>query len=149
MEILKTCLIIFGLSICLVGCKEATDKRKIEVQTSKINVDNTDLIAKDVNAQDFKTLVDNNVGLIIDVRTPEEYLNGHITGAINIDWKNNDEFTSKIKEISKDKTLLIYCRSGRRSGLAKEYLQKQGYQKVYNLESGILGWQKKNLATEK
>ena len=149
MEILKTCLIMFGLSVCLVGCKEATDKRKIEIQTPQININNTSSVAKDVNVQDFKRLIDENKGVILDVRTPKEYQSGHIVGAINIDWKNNDEFTSKIKEISKDKTLLIYCRSGRRSGLAKEYLQKQGYQKVYNLESGILGWQKKNLATEK
>ena len=149
MEILKTCLIMFGLSVCLVGCKEATDKRKIEIQTPQININNTSSVAKDVNVQDFKRLIDENKGVILDVRTPKEYQSGHIVGAINIDWKNNDEFTSKIKEIFKDKTLLIDCRSGRRSGLAKEYLQKQGYQKVYNLESGILGWQKKNLATEK
>lgn len=70
--------------------------------------------------------------LWIDVRTTEEYNAGHVSQAIHIPY---DVISSRIGEVAEDKSDLIYvyCRSGRRSGIAKEALEKQGYTNVVNL----------------
>lgn len=72
--------------------------------------------------------------LIIDVRTVEEWNNGHIEGAILIPY---DQIAEKIGSVAKDKKqkIYVYCRTGRRSTLAKETLEKLGYQEVVNLGS--------------
>ncbi|WP_233006977.1 rhodanese-like domain-containing protein [Rheinheimera faecalis] len=69
--------------------------------------------------------------LWIDVRTVEEYKAGHLEGAINIPY---DEIEQKIEAVSADKNTAIqlYCRSGRRSGIALESLRSLGYSKVTN-----------------
>ena len=69
--------------------------------------------------------------LWIDVRTVEEYNAGHLEGAINIPY---DEIEQKIEAVSADKTadIQLYCRSGRRSGIALETLRSLGYSKVTN-----------------
>ncbi len=149
MKLLKLSLLFLTLSILQVSCKDATDKPKEETPKTQVVAVKTDVFAKDVDANNFKNLVDSKAGLIIDVRTPEEFEGGHIPGAINIDWRNQEEFATKIAEISKDKTVLIYCHSGHRSGNAKKYLQEHGYQKIYNLETGIMGWKKAELPVEK
>lgn len=69
--------------------------------------------------------------LWIDVRTAEEYKAGHLEGAINIPY---DEIEQKIEAVSADKNtdIQLYCRSGRRSGIALESLRSLGYSKVTN-----------------
>ena len=76
---------------------------------------------------------------IIDVRTPEEYKQGHIQGAQNIDVRA-ETFITKIQELSKSDTLLVYCRSGRRSLYASQVLVSFGFKKIYDLEGGYLNW---------
>lgn len=69
--------------------------------------------------------------LVIDVRTPEEFQSGHLDGALNIP---HSEIESRISEISssKDKTVVVYCRSGGRAGIAQAALVKNGFTKVIN-----------------
>ena len=75
---------------------------------------------------------------IVDVRTEEEYAEGHIEGAIVI--PNETIGTEEIEELSdKDATLLIYCRSGRRSAQAAQKLVDLGYTNVYDF-GGIVDW---------
>lgn len=81
---------------------------------------------------------------LLDVRTPEEYVAGHIAGAININVQSDDFSEMALNELSKDSTVLVYCRSGRRSLTAAEILTKLGY-KVVNLEGGIIDWEKNSL----
>ena len=69
--------------------------------------------------------------VVIDVRTPQEYASGHIDGAINIDHTLIGQEIGKAK-VAKDDTVILYCRSGRRSELAMETLQKMGYSKAVN-----------------
>tara|TARA_A100001011_G_scaffold325832_1_gene349057 strand:+ start:27 stop:359 length:333 start_codon:yes stop_codon:yes gene_type:complete len=76
---------------------------------------------------------------IIDVRTPEEYEQGHIQGAKNIDV-GAETFITEIQELSKSDTLLVYCRSGRRSLYASQVLVSFGFKKIYDLEGGFLNW---------
>jgi len=63
---------------------------------------------------------------LVDVRTPEEYLEGHMDDAINIDWYD-PEFISKFSELPKDKTVYIYCKKGGRSAKAAKVLDSIGY----------------------
>ena len=77
---------------------------------------------------------------IIDVRTPEEFEEGHIEGALNINVKS-EEFVSEIENLTKSDTLLVYCRSGRRSLYAAQVMVSFGFQKIYDLEGGFLNWE--------
>ncbi len=76
---------------------------------------------------------------IIDVRTPLEYHQGHIQGAQNIDIRA-DTFVTEIQKLSKSDTLLVYCRSGRRSLYAAQVMVSFGFKKIYDLEGGFLNW---------
>ncbi|MBK5204074.1 MAG: rhodanese-like domain-containing protein [Polaromonas sp.] len=72
--------------------------------------------------------------VVIDVRTPQEYAGGHIAGALNIDHAVIAQEISKAN-VAKDDTVILYCRSGNRSGIAQETLKKMGYLKVQNYGS--------------
>ena len=76
---------------------------------------------------------------IIDVRTPEEYEEGHIEGAQNMNIKS-EAFVIEIEKLSKSDTLLVYCRSGKRSLYAAQVLVSFGFVKIYDLEGGFLNW---------
>lgn len=96
------------------------------------NYENTDV-------EGFAKLIEEVNVLVLDVRTPVEYAEGHIDGAINID-SSQDDFVEKVKStLSKAKKLAIYCRSGRRSSAASEKLAAEGYECV-NLLGGFLAW---------
>ena len=79
--------------------------------------------------------------IVIDVRTAEEYNSGHIDGAVHIPY---EEIGDKIAALSEDKgsDIVVYCRSGRRSGIAKKTLQEMGYTRVVNA-GGIEDYRRK------
>lgn len=86
-----------------------------------------------------KIINDTDNVTVLDVRTPAEYDGGHIEGAVNIDWQASG-FMKKVGEsVDKNKTVAVYCRSGRRSAAAGEALAKAGY-KVVNLIGGYEAW---------
>lgn len=97
-----------------------------------------------VSAHEFDKEIKADSVQLLDVRTPQEYAGGHIDGALNIDVRSDDFRRMVEKELSKDSTILVYCRSGRRSMDAAEILTKLGY-KVVNLKDGIIGWEKDGL----
>jgi rhodanese-related sulfurtransferase len=93
-----------------------------------------------LTSQEFKGLMDSEKEIIIlDVRTPSEAKNGKIKGAKVIDWMSSS-FKSETEKLSKDKTLLVYCRSGNRSGSACNVLGSMGFKNVYNLKGGVMAW---------
>ncbi len=98
---------------------------------------------------EFKKAIDGEIGILVDVRTPEEFAKGHIEGAVNINFKKRT-FPSYISAIAKDKPVLIYCRSGNRSGKATFIMQALGFNEVYDLTSGYKGWnaEKMTIVTE-
>ena len=91
-----------------------------------------------VGVEEFAKIMAQKDVRLIDVRTPKEYAEGHLAGAEMIDVKAAD-FAERIKGING--TVAVYCRSGKRSLMAAEQLAKQGCT-VYNLDGGILAWQK-------
>lgn len=84
-------------------------------------------------------LMEQGVGVVIDVRTPEEFASGHIEGALNISSDTIKEGVDLPYELKKDEPLLIYCRSGRRASMAGQILVKNGYHYVLNF-GGVLTW---------
>lgn len=77
--------------------------------------------------------------VVVDVRTPQEFAEGHVPGAINLPVENVVQWADTLP---KDKPVYLYCRSGNRSRQAAEYLKKKGYTNLYNLEGGILAIQR-------
>ena len=74
---------------------------------------------------------------VVDVRTPEEFASGHVPGAINIPY---DEIARRASEIGPPSTqVVLYCRTGRRSAIAVEALQRAGYDKLYDFRS-VTAW---------
>ena len=79
--------------------------------------------------------------LILDVRTPEEFAEGHLSGAVNMNVLAPD-FTSRLATLDRGKTYLVYCRTGNRSTKAVQAMQRLGFRSVNHMVEGILGWQK-------
>lgn len=111
---MKKLFLVICLSLVLVGCS------KNEVQV-------TDDI-KDKNMVINEIMKDNNY-IIVDVRTKEEYDEGHVKDATNIPY---DEINENNK-LDKDKTIIVYCKSGRRSAIAYETLTNLGFEDVVDL----------------
>jgi rhodanese-related sulfurtransferase len=76
---------------------------------------------------------------VLDVRTPQEYAAGHVPGAVNVPY---DQVASQLTEIPKDKEVVLYCKSGRRAGLAAEVLEANGYTKLVHLQGDMQAWLK-------
>jgi len=77
-------------------------------------------------------------GLVIDVRTPQEYATSHAAGSLNIPLA--DIQAGNFKKLDRQKTVYLYCRSGNRAGLAKNILEKAGFKRVVNI-GGLDDWQ--------
>ena len=91
---------------------------------------------KDISYKELKKFIKNKEIYLIDVRSGQEYEEGHLEGALNIPLYNIEKDIEKnIK--NKDDTIILYCSSGSRSKKAKEILEKLGYSEVYNLKEGI------------
>ena len=100
-----------------------------QIPTVKI-LSQTDLASK---------MQDSNV-IVIDVRTPGEVASGYIEGAHKFININDANFETKINELDKSNTYIMYCRSGARSGRAANFMINNGFTDVYNLSGGILNY---------
>jgi rhodanese-related sulfurtransferase len=117
------------------GCENA--------QTSK----NDGPVLKDVSNVEFQELITNLEGaLLLDVRTPDEWKEGHLEGAAHADyWGDEKAFEDAMNAIPRHRPVLVYCAGGGRSGLTAKELVAAGHQEVYNLENGISGWERDGL----
>lgn len=77
--------------------------------------------------------------VVLDIRTPDEFAEGHIEGAQNVDFLGG-KFAEEIAKLDKSKTYLVHCRSGGRSGKSLETFKKLGFKSVKHLDGGIADW---------
>ena len=92
---------------------------------------------KNINFEQAKEIIDNKKVVLLDVRTDEEYITGHIPNSILIPI---DELEERLDELpDKNETILVYCKSGRRSIIACELLESYGYTNIYNM-GGVVDW---------
>ena len=82
-------------------------------------------------------------GLVLDVRTPEEFAENHIPGAVNVPHKDITAHLAKLGDI--EQPVLVYCRSGRRAAIALEQLSELGFSALYHLDGDMQAWQSNNL----
>jgi phage shock protein E len=99
-----------------------------------------------VDVATVRALQDRADVVLLDVREQAEYDAGHIPGVKLIPL---GQVPSRMAEIPKDKTVIVTCRSGNRSGQAADFLRRQGYTNVHNMEGGITAWQQAGLPVEK
>ncbi|TVR81746.1 MAG: rhodanese-like domain-containing protein [Saprospirales bacterium] len=93
----------------------------------------------DIDSSEFTAKMNSRESVIIDVRTPAEFNSGHIPNAVNIDL-TSPNFQNEMGRLDKSKSYLLYCRSGARSSVAAKLLARKGYENVYNLNRGLMGW---------
>lgn len=90
----------------------------------------------------------NDGAALLDVREDSEYKQGHLANALHIPMSQLGKRQSELDKL-RDKTLVVYCRTGSRSDSAAATLRKQGFTNVYNLAGGIVAWQNANLPVTK
>ncbi len=138
-----THLFLFLSVFALCSCEEAPTSDSAEPSEGK----STEPVV-DVTPAEAAELVKANAVTVLDVRTPEEYAEGHIAEAINIDFKD-PAFGENIAGLEKDEAYLVHCRSGGRSAESLKQLETLGLKKIYHLTSGMNGWQEAGLPVEK
>ncbi|MBB6275207.1 rhodanese-like domain-containing protein [Porphyromonas circumdentaria] len=104
---------------------------------------------KNLTPQEYdKAVKKDPKAVILDVRQPEEYKTGHIKGAILLNALDEQSFEKGLKQMDKTKTYYLYCRSGKRSNMAAQKMQKAGF-KVMELKGGLKSWIKAEMPLEK
>lgn len=94
--------------------------------------------ARDISSRDARGLLEKNGNaLLLDVRTPQEYRQGRIAGAVLIPI---GEFERRIGEVPGNRAIIVYCAVGSRSKPVAQFLAQRGYREVYNMADGIVGW---------
>ena len=137
-------IVIIAVLIC-IGCfiykTSKTNKTTTSNSTATTNAAKTNEI-RHVSMDDIVKIMDENKDyVIVDVRTPDEYKEGHIPNAINIPNETiNETVYNKLKD--KNQLILIYCRSGSRSRQAAYKMQKLGYTNLVDF-GGIINWKGK------
>jgi len=96
----------------------------------------------DVKVTEFEKLAKAGKGLILDVRTPKEYAEGHVNGSLNMNYFDKN-FKNQVDKLDKAKPIYVYCHSGGRSSKAMNIMKSQGFTTIYNLTGGYAAW--KNL----
>ncbi|MFT4550497.1 MAG: rhodanese-related sulfurtransferase [Verrucomicrobiales bacterium] len=86
--------------------------------------------------------------VVLDVRTPGEFAAGHLKGAVNLDF-NSAAFKEELAALDPEKTYLMHCQSGGRSGKAKAAFTELGFKYLYHLDGGYAAWEDAGLPTEK
>lgn len=140
----KITFIILSLNLMFVGCAEAqeTTNKQGEVKQTE------QAVAKDVSAEEFKTLIDQE-GTILDVRTPGEFSGGHLPSAVNVSFYDANFDKLIAEKVDKTKPVYVYCAAGGRSAGAMKKMKKMGYNVIYNMVGGYSGWSSKGYPTEK
>ena len=116
----KTLDAVLSAAFLLTGCSSSTSVTNLDAAGFAEKITKADVIT-------------------LDVRTPGEFMEGHIAGAINIDVEGS-YFYSEIANLDKSKSYAVYCRSGRRSLIAVDKLSAAGFEKLSNLNTGINDW---------
>lgn len=139
----KIILVLLVTSLVQLSCD--TDKKSANKANNSINQIQQGVVYL-LSPNEFK---EKSEGFkIVDIRTPYEFKQGYIKGAININYYNRN-FLDNFINFDKDQPIFLYCRSGNRTSSAAKKLTKLGFQKVYDLKGGIINWSKNKNQIEK
>jgi len=136
-SILLSILLISGIAF-VGGC---TDTSTVVPEVSTLQTEN-------ISAQEALSLIQDNQSnpdfIILDVRTPEEFSDGHIEGAVNTDFYEGT-FREELDTLDKDKTYLVHCRSGSRSQSTIDIMEELGFTNIYHMTGGFIEWEAEGL----
>ncbi len=144
--LLLSLALLFSFTACEGDGKKAndnTENKEVESQENQddksSDEDNEAVSVIEVDSDTAKTLIKDNNAILVDVRTEEEFDEKHIDGAILMPYDEIENLiSSKIED--KESYIIVYCRSGRRSGIAAETLVDMGYKHIYDL-GAMSSWQ--------
>ena len=146
----KNLMISLFLGALIIGVLLASACIQTETNTTKSETQIQ--IIENITPEEAYILIqenkDNSNFVILDVRTPEEFLGEYIENAVNLDYYS-DTFRNDLDKLDKNKTYLIYCRSGRRSENALNIMKELDFREVYNMLGGIIKWKSEGLPTTK
>lgn len=117
---MKKVIAILASALLLAGCSTSSN-------------------ATDLSVSEFSSKVAEAGVITLDVRTPGEFSEGHIEGALLVDFQSGN-FENEIASLDKNQTYAVYCRSGNRSGQAVKVMSEAGFTKLYNLDGGVIDW---------
>jgi len=141
-------VLFFIVSVALSGC--VGDKKSVNntLTDTKVSEKNTYM---NINVTQGKEMIDRGEVFILDVRRPDEYASGHIKNSTLLAVQDipTNELDIKLKELPKDRSILVYCRSGSRSVTASTILVGNGFSHVYNMQGGITEWMNAGYETVK
>jgi len=125
------------LTVALDGCLNGTLLAGVDHNSGQLP--SYGLVTPREAATVIQTLRGNPDFVLLDIRTLAEVEAGHISGAVNLDFYS-PTFEQGLEALDRDKTYLIYCRSGNRTGQARSMMLGLGFSKVYDLDGGINAW---------
>lgn len=143
--------VLFGLiafisfSACGTMSNDSADKVN---QNAESPAPPQDQIAVNVDVEEFQSLIAKKQGVVLDVRTPQEYNAGHLTDCTHMDFYSSD-FSQQLDQLDKNKPVYVYCKVGGRSGKTMSMLKDKGFAEVYNLDGGYDAWSKAKMPVEK
>ena len=103
----------------------------------------------EVNSKEVSTMLQKDTKLVVlDVRTAEEFNDGHVKGAINIDIRQPDAL-NKIDKLDRNAKYIVHCRTKHRSKMAVDHMLQSGFKNIYQMMDGYMGWAQNGLPAEK
>ena len=130
-------ILFFSLiSILTIQCKQVDANETVLLNMQS---ETQEPIIKVLPKESFKAAISGNTVQLIDVRTPEEYIDGHIEGALNINVQDQ-KFAEQISKLDKTKTVYIYSRSGSRSQMAASQMKTLGFKSIIDLKGGYMNY---------
>ena len=133
---MKTNLFALSLALLLVLVVFSSVTARADQKTNAPAVATVTNVQVEVAAK----LVSEGKVVALDVRTPEEFAEGHIAGATNINFMAKD-FTNQVARLDRDKTYLVYCAVGGRSKRCLPQLKQLGFKHIYHFDGGFTAWE--------
>ena len=135
---MKPIYLLFAATFTFASCSQSSNAtEKTEPLTAEQTKNGTENGIKTIRTAEAKTLLAQQKDLIIlDVRTPQEYAGGHLKNAVLLN-KYDPDFEAKLKALDKEKTYLVYCAVGGRSGQTANMMQQMGFKYVYDATEGF------------
>ncbi|PKA83585.1 rhodanese-related sulfurtransferase [Ulvibacter sp. MAR_2010_11] len=146
---MKKITYILILLVTFQGCKETTEKDTSEIASEASVASESQVILKILSPQEFEAKIGlDSLSQLVDVRTVEEYNDGHLSFATNYSITDED-FQKNAVSLVKERPVYVYCKSGGRSARASKLLVDLGFTQVYDLQGGITAWQAAGLPVVK
>jgi phage shock protein E len=133
-------ILLCALTLPLLGAEQPKPRPNEKAAAPKA--------VRNVGVEEFDKLRSEKNTVVLDVRTETEFKDGHIPGAVHLDYTSSD-FRKKVAELDKSKTYLVHCAGGNRSSRACDVMSKGEFTNVVNLAPGFNAWEKAGKPVEK